>query len=75
MTVGSHQKNISVQICGIGDMQIIINNTMLNYRPLRDVLNAMSNSKPDGTATINVASKSNLVEFFKENGLVVEYIE
>ena len=54
----------------IGEMYIAINDdTMSGYKPLRDVLNAMSNHCPEGAATVDVVSASDLGAFFKENGL------
>lgn len=56
--------------CRIGDMHIIVNgDTMSGYKPLRDVLNAMSSHCPEGTAAVDVVSASDLGAFFKENGL------
>ena len=54
----------------IGGMSMTINDeTMSNYKLLRDVLNTMSGSGPDGTATVDVVSGSDLEAFFKENGM------
>ena len=47
----------------------ITDDTMSNYRSLKDVLNAMSGSDPDGTATVHVAADSDLEAFFKENNV------
>lgn len=68
----SSKKHFRADLC-IGDMYITINDTMSNYKLLRDVLNAMSSSSPSGTATLDVASDSDLEAFFKENGL--EYVQ
>ena len=53
----------------VGDMRITISGALSDYKPLKDVLNAMSSSNPDGDTTIYVTSDSDLASFFKENNL------
>ena len=64
----SSKKDLRANIY-IGDMRITISGTLSDYRPLKDVLNAMSNSNPDGDTTIDVTSDSDLEAFFRENNL------
>ena len=62
------KKWMSVEL-GIGKMSLTIKDPVTDYRPLRDVLNAVSAKGPGGRATVTVVSDSDLGTFFRDNDL------
>lgn len=62
------KKKLSAEL-DIGEMSLTIKDSITDYKPFRDVLNAISAKSPGGRATVTVVSDSDLGEFFRENDL------